>query len=59
MQTLLTNLAIVKGAKAISEDNEAVTKEYWIITIWLSLILFCVLFLTIERLYRMPIFRKY
>ena len=59
MQALLTNLAIVKGAKAINEENEAVTKEYWIITIWLSLILFCILFLTIERLYRMPIFRKY
>ena len=59
MQTLLTNLAIVKGAKAVSEENETVTKEYWIITIWLSLILFCVLFLTIERLYRMQIFRKY
>ena len=59
MQALLTNLAIVKGAKAINEENEAVTKEYWIITIWLSLILICILFLTIERLYRMPIFRKY
>ena len=59
MQTLLTNLAIVKGAKAISGENETITKEYWIITVWLSLILFCVLFLTIARLYRMPIFRKY
>ena len=59
MQALLTNLAIVKGAKAINEENEAVTKEYWIITIWLSLILFCILFLTIEKIYRMPIFRKY
>ena len=59
MQTLLTNLAIVRGAKVVSEENETITKEYWIITVWLSLILFCVLFLTIERLYRMPIFRKY
>ena len=59
MQALLTNLAIVNGAKAINEENKAVTKEYWIVTIWLSLILFCVLFLTIEKLYRMPIFRKY
>ena len=58
MQTLLTNLAIIKGAKALNE-NEAATKEYWIIIIWLSLILLCVLFLTIENLYRMPIFRKY
>ena len=59
MQTLLMNLAIVRGAKAMSEENETITKEYWIITVWLSLILFCVLFLTIERVYRMPIFRKY
>ena len=33
MQALLTNLAIVKGMKAINEENEAVTKEYWIIII--------------------------
>ena len=48
MQTLLTNLVIVRGAKAMNEENETITKEYWIITVWLSLILFCVLFLTIE-----------
>ena len=59
MQTLLTNLAIVKGAKAINEECEAATKEYWIIIIWLSLILLGVLCLTIEKLYRMPTFRKY
>ena len=59
MLTLLTNLAIVRGAKAITEESETIAKEYWIITVWLSLILFCVLFLTIERLYRMPTFRKY
>ena len=59
MQALLTNLALVRGAKAMSDENETITKEYWIITVWLSLILFCVLFLTIERLYKMPIFRKY
>ena len=59
MQTLLTNLAIVKGAKAINEECEAATKENWIIIIWLSLILLGVLFLTIEKLYRMPTFRKY
>ena len=58
MQALLTNLALVRGAKAMSKENETITKEYWIDTIWLSLILICVLFLTIERLYRMPIFRK-
>ena len=59
MQTLLANLAMVRGVKAISEEIEAIDKEYWIIIIWLSLILLCVLFLTIEKLYRMPIFRKY
>ena len=59
MQTLLTNLAMIKGVKAVNEENEAINKEYWIILIWLSLILICVSFLTIERLYRMPIFRKY
>ena len=59
MQMLLANLAMIRGAKAINEENEAIDKEYWIIIIWLSLILLCVLFLTIEKLYRMPIFRKY
>ena len=59
MQALLTNLAMIKGVKALSKENEATNKEYWKIIIWLSLILLCVLFLTIERLYKMPIFRKY
>ena len=59
MQTLLTNLAMIKGVKAVNKENEAVNKDYWIIIIWLSLILLCILFLTIEKLYRMPIFTKY
>ena len=59
MQTLLTNLAMIKRVKAVNEENEAINKRYWIILIWLSLILICVLFLTIEKLYRMSIFRKY
>ena len=59
MQMLLANLAMIRGAKAITEEIEAIDKEYWIIITWLSLILLCVLFLTIEKLYRMPIFRKY
>ena len=59
MQTLLANLAMIRGAKAITEEIEAIDKEYWIIIILLSLILLCVLFLAIEKLYRMPIFRKY
>ena len=59
MQALLTNLTMVKGAKAINEEIEPIAKEYWIITIWLSLISFCILFLIMEKTYRMPIFRKY
>ena len=51
---------MIKGVKAINEEiNNDVDKEYWIIITWLSLILLGVLFLTIEKLYRMPIFRKY
>ena len=60
MRALVTNLAMIKGVKAINEEiKNDVNKEYWIIIIWLSLILLGVLFLTIEKLYRMPIFRKY
>ena len=60
MQALVTNLAMIKGVKAIKEEiKNEINKEYWIIIIWLSLILLCVLFLTIEKLYRMPKFRKY
>ena len=60
MQALVTNLAMVKGVKAINEEiKNDVDKEYWIIITWLSLIILGVLFLTIEKLYRMPIFRKY
>ena len=60
MWALVTNLAMIKGVKVINEEIKIETdNEYWIIIIWLSLILLCVLFLTIEKLYRMPIFRKY
>ena len=59
MQALVANLAMIRGVKAISKEIESIDKEYWIIIIWLSLILLCVLFLTIEKLYRMPMFRKY
>ena len=59
MQMLLANLAMIRGAKAITEEIKTLDKEYWIIITWLSIILLCILFLTIEKLYRMPIFRKY
>ena len=60
MRALVTNLAMIKGVKAINEEiKNEINKEYWIIIIWLPLILLCIIFLTIEKLYRMPIFRKY
>ena len=60
MQALVTNLAMIKGVKAINEEiKNEINNEYWIIIIRLSLILLCVILLTIEKLYRMPIFRKY
>ena len=60
MQALVTNLAMMKGIKAINEEiNTENNYEYWIIIVWLSLILLCIMFLTIEKLYRMLIFRKY
>ena len=60
MQALATNLATIKGVKALIEETKNGTNyEYWIIITWLSLILIGVMFLTIEKLYKMPIFRKY
>ena len=60
MQALVTNLAMIKGIKAMNEEiNTENNYEYWIIIVWLSLILLCIMFLTIEKLYKMPIFRKY
>ena len=56
---LVANLAMIRGVKAINEEIKTIGKEYWIIITWLSLILLCVLFLTIEKLYRIPMFRKY
>ena len=50
MQTLLTNLAMIRGAKAMSEESGTIIKEYWIITVWLSLILFCVLFFDYRKI---------
>ena len=60
MQALVTNLAMIKGVKALIEETKIGTNyEYWIIIAWLSLILIGIMFLTIEKLYKMPIFRKY
>ena len=56
MQALVANLAMIKVVKAINEKLNTNDKEYWIFIIWLSFILLCVLFLTIEKLYRMPMF---
>ena len=60
MQALVTNLAMIKGVKALTEETKiGINYEYWIIIAWLSLILMGVMFLTIENVYKMPIFRKY
>ena len=60
MQALVTNLAMIKGVKALIEETKIGTNyEYWIIIAWLSLILMGIMFLTTERIYKMPIFRKY
>ena len=59
MQALVANLATIRGVKALGKEIKIIDKEYWIIIIWLSIILLCVLFLVIEKLYRMSIFRKY
>ena len=41
MQALITNLAIQKSVKALTEGREICSNyEYWIIIAWLSLILF-------------------
>ena len=60
MQALMTNLAMIKGVKALTEEVKNETNsEYWIIIVWLSLILLGIMFLTIERMYKMPFFRKH
>ena len=60
IQALVTNLPMMKGVKALIEETKIGTNyEYWIIIAWLSLILIGIMFLTIEKLYKMPIFGKY
>ena len=43
---------MIRGVKVVNEKLNTNDKEYWIIIIWLSFILLCVLFLTIEKLYK-------
>ena len=60
MHALVTNLAMLKGVKALTEGSKIGTNyEYWIIIAWLSLILLSIMFLIIEKVHIMPIFRKY
>ena len=50
---------MIKGVKALTEGTKSGTNyEYWIIIAWLSLILLGIMFWTIEKVYKMPIFRK-
>ena len=60
MWALVTNLAMLKGVKTLTEGTKiGANYEYWIIIAWLSLILLGVTFLIIEKVHKMPIFRKY
>ena len=52
MRALVTNLAMIKGVKALIEETKIGTNYgYWIIIAWLSMILIGVIFLTIEKTY--------
>ena len=56
---LVTNLAMIKGVKALMKETKIGNNyEYWIIIAWLPLILMGIMFLTIEKIYKMPILRK-
>ena len=45
---------------ALTEETEICSNyEYWIIIAWLSLILLGIMFLIIEKVYKMPIFSKH
>ena len=44
MQMLLMNLAMIRGAKAITEEIKTVEKEYWIINnIAINNIIMCII----------------
>ena len=60
MQVLITNLAMQKSVKVLTEEKENCSNyEYWIIITLLTLILLGIIFLIIEKAHRMPIFRKH
>ena len=60
MQVLITNLAMQESEKALTEGIEICSiYEYWIIIACLSLILLDIMFLIIEKVHKMPIFRKH
>ena len=51
---------MIKGVKTLIGGTKIGTNyEYWMTIVWLSLILLGVMFLTIERVIKMPIFRKH
>ena len=57
MQVLVTNLAMQKRVKAVTEGTVICSNyEYWIIIAWLSLILLGVMLLVIEKVHKMPLF---
>ena len=60
MQALITTLAMQKSVKALTEGKENCSNyEYWLIITLLALILLGIIFLIIEKAYRMPLFRKH
>ena len=60
MQALITNLAMQKSVKVLTEQKENCSNyEYWIIIMWLTLILLGIIFLIIEKAHTIPIFRKH
>ena len=51
---------MIKGVKALTEGTKSGNNyEYWIVIAWLSLIILGIMFLIIEKVYIMSIFRKY
>ena len=60
MWASVTNLAMQKSVTALTEGTVIFSNyEYWIIIAWLSLILLGVMFLVIEKVHKMPIFRRH